>query len=167
MAAHRSRIGLSRRRHEQEPEGLGEAIAAGSLTLALMTALAFVGFAWERNRERSAHVLAVDLVERLSAHGREALMPPWSGYGAGPASGTAQATFDTVRRLGTFEPGSNGSCKLRSRPALCSGSRYTCEVEGRTPSGPVDARVGLCQGGTTAAWTFDELDVTVPSGVSA
>lgn len=148
---------------ECEPEGLAEAVAAGSLTLALMTALAFCGFAWEQHRARSAHALAVDLVSRVSTDGQDALMPPWSGLGQGPASPTARATFEVVHNLGPFEASGTGSCRLASQFLTCAGARYRCDVMGETPSGPVAASIGLCRGGSGAPWTFDLLDVTIPA----
>ena len=79
----RRRRGLRRRSSEQEPEGLGEAVAAGALTLAIMTSIAFVGFAWESSRERSARTFATALVEKLAQDGSDAPVPRWSGRGPG------------------------------------------------------------------------------------
>lgn len=158
------RIRRPRRRlpREREPEGPGEAVAAGALTLALMTALAFVGFAWERRQEKNAHAVAVDLVERLASYGSGALMPPWSGLGQGPSAPTAKDTFNAVGGLGGFKPHDAGTCVLATRVSVCSGTRYRCQVVGGTPAGRLEAAIGLCSGGHSALWTFDSLDVTVP-----
>ena len=148
---------------EVEPEGFAEAVAAGALTLALMVSLAAVGFAWERRQERVAHAYAISLVDRLAADGSDAHLPPWSGFGQGPGALTAKATFEALRRLGgvTADP---GHCALASRFSVCSGSRYSCQVTGGSASGPIAVSVGLCQGGSGAAWTFDTLHLTVPTG---
>lgn len=162
MAEIRSRRGL--RGREREPEGLGEAVAAGALMLALMTALATVGFAWERAVQRSAHAFAVELIRRVALDGSDALLPPWSGLGQGPRATTAKATFEAMHRLGGFEATSAGACVPASQFALCRGSRYRCHVVGDTPSGPVTAAIGICRGGASgAAWTFDTLDLTIPA----
>jgi hypothetical protein len=166
MAVTERRSGHSRRRprREREPEGFGEAVAAGAVILALMTSIAFVGFAWERSRERSAQAFATDLVERLARDGSDAAVPRWTGPGQGPQAETARATFDALRDLGGFSAGDHGGCRLETRFAVCPGTRYRCRVTGETPAGPVDAALGLCRENLHQGWSFDYLDLTVPPG---
>ncbi len=160
----RRRRGLRRRSSEQEPEGLGEAVAAGALTLAIMTSIAFVGFAWESSRERSARTFATALVEKLAQDGSDAPVPRWSGRGQGPTAETAKATFDALRDLGGFSVRGDGRCTLATQAAICGGTRYRCRITGDSPAGPVDAALGLCRETRSIGWSFDYLDITVPPG---
>lgn len=148
---------------ETEPEGFGDAVEAAALMLALMTALAWVGFQWQRNGEQAAHRFAVDLVERVARHGDGALVPVWSGFGPGPASANARHAFRALRALGGLEPAHTGRCKVASRFALCRGTRYSCRVSGATSAGPVEAAVGLCRTGSGAPYTFDTFDLKLPA----
>ena len=148
--------------HDAEPEGLGEAVEAAALMLALVTALAWVGFQWQRNHEQAAHRFAVDLIERVARHGEHALVPVWSGWGRGPTSASARHTFRALRQLGGLAPGGAGRCQVASRFALCRGTRYHCQVSGATPAGPMQASIGLCSAGSGAPYTFDSFDLTLP-----
>ncbi len=148
--------------HECEPEGFGDAVEAAALMLGLVTALAFVGFRWERNREEAAHTFAVELMERVSRHGEQALVPVWSGAGQGPASSSARHTFRALGGLGALVPAEAGACKVATRFSVCSGTRFHCHVSGTTPAGPVEASIGLCDDGSGASYSFDTFDVTLP-----
>ncbi|MDX7950015.1 hypothetical protein P7D22_02345 [Lichenihabitans sp. Uapishka_5] len=147
---------------DTEPEGFGDAIEAAALMLALMTALATVGFQWQRAHERSAQRFAIALVERIARHGERALVPVWSGLGRGPTSVEARHTFQALRGLGPLQALNIGTCRVASRFALCQGTRYHCQVSATTPAGPVQASVGLCSPGARAPYTFDTFDLTVP-----
>ena len=154
-----------RRRREREPEGFGEAVGAAALMLGLVTSAAFVGFSFHRYTLKSAHAYAVSLIERMAIDGEDAAMPPWSGSGRGPGTPTAKATFEAVRQLGGFSPHDAGTCKIASSFAVCTGTRYRCQVSGATPAGPLQAVVGLCDDGRGTAWSIDLVDVTVPTGL--
>lgn len=145
-----------------EPEGFGDAVEAAALMLALMTTLAWIGFQWQRNREEAAHRFAVDLVERIARHGDKALVPVWSGFGAGPGAPAARDAFRALGSLGGMAPDAAGHCRVASRFALCQGTRYGCQVSGVTPAGPVEASVGLCSTGAHAPYSFDTFDLTLP-----
>jgi hypothetical protein len=145
-----------------EPRDFGDAVQAAALMLGLVTAVAAVGFLWERNRAEAAHDFAVSMVERIAEDGDRALMPAWSGWGQGPSSATAQETFRALGDLGGLAPSEGGACKVASRFAICSGTRYRCQVSGVTPAGPVQASIGLCDDGTGSPYSFDALDLTVP-----
>ncbi|MCW6506675.1 hypothetical protein [Lichenifustis flavocetrariae] len=147
---------------ECEPEGFGDAVEAAALMLGLVTALAFVGFRWERNREEAAHTFAVELMERVARHGEHALVPVWSGAGKGPTSSSARHTFRALRGLGALVPTEAGACKVVTRFSVCSGTRFHCYVSGTTPVGPVEASIGLCDDGSGASYSFDTFDVTLP-----
>lgn len=147
---------------DAEPEGFGEAVEAAALMLALMTALAWVGFQWQRRAEQEAHHFAVDLVERIADLGEGALIPVWSGFGRGPGSVHARETFRALRALGGLVPAQAGRCQVASRSALCRGTRYSCRVSGATPEGPVEAAVGLCRAASSMPYTFDTFDLKLP-----
>lgn len=145
-----------------EPEGFGDAVEAAALMLALMTALAGVGFTWQRDREQAAHRFAVDLVERIGRLGDATAVPVWSGFGPGPRTSSARDAFRALGHLGGLAPDAAGRCRVDSRFALCQGTRYGCQVSGRTPAGPVEVSVGLCSTGAHAPYTFDTFDLTLP-----
>ena len=149
---------------DAEPEGFGDAVQAAALMLAMMTALAWVGFQWQRNGERAAHSFAVDMVEEVSRHGERALLPVWSGFGPGSSSPDARRTFRAMRALGALVPMRAGRCRVASRFTLCRGTRYDCRVSGATSVGQVEAVVGLCRAGTGTPYTVDTLDLTLPMG---
>lgn len=147
---------------EAEPDGFGDAVEAAVLMLALMTALAWVGFQWQRNAEDAAHRFAVDVVERIARRGEDALLPDWSGFGRGPTSANARQTFRALQALGELGPAAAGRCRVASRFALCRGTRYSCSVSAATPAGSVDATVGLCRADADVPYTFDTFDLRLP-----
>lgn len=148
---------------EREPEGFGDAVQAAAFMLLLVTGVAFIGFRWERGREQAAHSFAVDLVARVAERGEHALVPIWSGWGRGPTSRTARHTFRALRGLGPLVPAGVGACRVATRFALCSGTRFHCDVSGSTPAGPVRASIGLCDAGGGTPYTFDSFDLTLPA----